>query len=110
MANSPSLAANSSSDRQPVTVELEPPVQFGSELVERIVLQPVTGRHMRHVPLPVSSGEGRGVTPDYYLDLASRLSGYPPALFDLMGPGNVLRIVHVVNEMVDPSVATTGRA
>lgn len=110
MGLNPQQASDATSGiRQPVTIELVHPVMFGSERVERIVLQPITGREMRHVPLPVAVDNGR-VSPDYYLDIASRASAYPPAVFDSLAPPDVLRVVHEVAAMVDPSVGTSEKA
>jgi hypothetical protein len=89
----------------PVCIELSSPVHFGSEIVAKLELQPITGAAMRHVPLPAQ----RNVPPHYYLELASAVSGYPPPLFDLLSAQDVLAVVQAVATMVDPSVGTTGR-
>lgn len=86
-------------------VMLERPVQFGSETITQLVLQPITGKAMRYVALPAS----REVPPHYYLELASAVSGQPPAVFDLLAAQDVLRVVQAVATMVDPSAGTTAK-
>lgn len=109
MAKSPRTeAAESGTGKAAETtvIELAEPVQFGSERIERITLQKITGAAMRHVPLPTTNNPA----PDYYLEIASRVSGYPPPVFDLLAVQDVLAVVHAVANLVSPSAGTTDRA
>lgn len=83
-------------------IELQDGVQFASEFVKKITLQPIDGGLYRSVPLPKQDEDG-ATTPHYFLELASRASGYPPVVFDRMTVRDAARVVRVVAGLVDPS-------
>ena len=72
-----------------VEFALSVPVQFGSESVDRITLQPPKGKHIRDMPLEPGIG--------YMMTIASRISGRPPSFFDEMAAEDVTELSAVVS-------------
>ncbi len=90
---------------KPVTVTLDRPVQWGSELVTSITIQPIRGEFLRHVDMEVEDGVWVRRT-NYWLTLASLASGQPPALFDRLSYDDVMAVVGATATLARPSVGT----
>jgi hypothetical protein len=77
--------------KAPITVKLSEPVEFGSEVVKQITLQPIKGKHLRILPTQPTLND--------ILKLASKLSGVSSAVFDEMSSEDVVKVSEAVGEL-----------
>lgn len=80
------------SKKKPLEIKLQEPIEWGTETIEKIVLKPPRGKHLRG--LPVSPGLND------ILKLASKISGVSSAVFDEMCSEDVMRVVDAVGELL----------
>lgn len=86
-------------------LELQDPVQFGSELVTKLVFQPIVGAMLRRVKMPKidKASQEVDVEMDYFLTIASNATGRPPSFFDRCSMRDTLAIVGYVGSQAGPS-------
>jgi len=75
----------------PVTVKLVEPIEFGTETISQITLQPIRGKHLRILPTQPTLND--------ILKLASKISGVSSAVFDEMCSEDVVRVSEAVGEL-----------
>jgi len=90
---------------QPKTVPLSEPVEWAGMIYSSITLQAVRGRHLRSLPI-----DEKQMNTGTFLDLASRMSGVPGDVFDLMCADDVRAVIAAVAAQINPSLAATGAA
>lgn len=97
-------------DGEPQTFKLSHPITFEGKLVEEIVLQPLKGKVMRHVPMPMGRQDAAEMmkTPDWYLRVAAAASDRPSEFFDELGGPDVMRLMVLVLSMQGNFFSGTG--
>lgn len=80
------------------------PIQFGSQRIESITYQPVTGAMIRHLPMTNIGPDGKpSFTPNYMMEVGSACSGHPPQVFDKMSGRDVNRLVVLLSGRMGPT-------
>jgi hypothetical protein len=74
----------------PVIVVLKKPVRFGAEDITEVVLQPLTGRHIRGMSAKPSIDE--------LLRVAAKASGLSDKVFDMMSAKDIQAVLEAVGE------------
>jgi hypothetical protein len=97
-------------DDQPQVFKLTQPIEFEGEKVSEITLQPLKGKVMRHVAMPIGSQDAAAMmsTPDWYLKVAAAASGRPSEFFDELAGPDVLRLMVLVLGMQGNFFSGTG--
>lgn len=88
--------------KEAVTVTLSEPVEFGSETITQLVVQPLKGKHLRGL----SDSPGIGDL----LDLAEQLTGKQREVIDGLSAKDAIRVSQVVSsffEGTDPEPSGT---
>lgn len=87
------------------TVVLEQPIEWAGVKITTIILQPITGRHMRAMPVDRTQ-----MTVGTFMDLASRVSGVNAGALDLLSGGDLQKVIDAVARQMTPTQAATGAA
>lgn len=74
----------------PITIPLKYPVKFGGEEITEVVLQPLTGRHIR--------GLSTSPSMDDLIRIASKASGLSEKIFEKMRTKDLMEITQIVGE------------
>lgn len=76
----------------PVRIKLQEPIEWGSEVIKEIVLQPIKAKHMKLL--------GKDVTAKDLLLIASKISGQPSAVIDELSSQDALQVIDAVGELL----------
>lgn len=80
------------SKKKPIEVKLEETIEWGSETIEKIVLKPPRGKHLRGMSTNPSVND--------MMKLAAKLSGVSSAVFDEMSSQDVMKVIEAVGELL----------
>lgn len=75
---------------KPTIIKLKKPIKWGEDTITEVELQPLTGRHIRGVSAKPSLDE--------LMKVASKASGLPDKVFDLMSAKDVVAVAEAVGE------------
>jgi hypothetical protein len=93
--------------REPVTVTLNYPIQFGQELVEELTIR-ATAKAFRNFEVQ-GTQDGRMVFKPYELAiLGLAMAGKPRAMVDLMDPSDMQEVATIVLGFIENGRATGG--
>lgn len=94
----PILYPESERISDPHTIDLERPVKHGSESLEAITFQPLSGLHVRQLKFDGEMG------PDEYLTLAGKLTGLPDSVFDQLTADDVGQVLGACQGLIWPAI------
>lgn len=83
-----------------VTVKLKEPVQFGSQVVDELVLRRPKAKDFRRLPMEPTLGD--------ILDLAGALSGQPKPVIDELGVEDLMEVSRIVGDFMPGGLASGG--
>lgn len=87
---------------EPVTVTLSRPVQHDGQVLDRLVLSPVRGRHVRQAGLVTVDEAGRPNMGDWLLRLAAPSAGVPLSVIDDLCAADAQRVSGIVAQWAFP--------
>ncbi len=73
-------------------VKLGDPIQFGSEKIEALTFRKAKAKDFRDMPLNPKVGD--------MLDIASKLSGQPPSVIDMLSPADMAEVMKIMGELM----------
>jgi hypothetical protein len=74
------------------TVELATPIEFGSQVINKLTFRSIKGKDLRKISLARLADMDFGQA----LDLAGRLSGQPPEFMDMLEGNDVIKVTMVI--------------
>jgi len=80
------------SKKKPIEVKLQEPNEWGTETIDKIVLKPPRGKHLRGLSTSPNVNE--------MMKLAAKLSGVSSNVFDEMCSEDVMRVLDAVGELL----------
>lgn len=75
-----------------VAVDLESPIDFGEERIEKIVIKRPKAKHFKNLGGEPKLGD--------LLAIAAKCSGQPPSLFDEMDMSDAMKVIGVINSFL----------
>ncbi len=92
--------SDTGTDNDGVTVKLSKPIQFGTQVIEEMTFQPITGRHMRRVKTPARQELA------LVMELACLTSGQTQEIMDMVQGPDLVEIMAVVGNFFGGSPLT----
>lgn len=74
-------------------ITLLEPIAFGSETITELKITRPKGKHLRSMPMDPNVGD--------FLDLAGKLTGYPPSVMDELDAEDVTQVAEAVEAFLD---------
>ena len=84
----------------PVTIELEHPIEFGSKTIAELTFRPIKAKDLRRVKAP----DHRRI--EMTLELAGYLSGQPTQVIDELEGNDLMKVLDLVADFLSGSPAT----
>jgi len=86
-------------DLEPVHVlELEHPIENGSNIIDKLEFVTLKGKHLRGLPLASADGT---ISLDLMLMLIQRLSGEPPKVIDQLQGNDLMKALKVAGDFFE---------
>ena len=86
------MSNQTSAISEAVTLKLQNPVHYGSEIIDSMTLSPVKAKHLRGLSLDLNMDE--------CLTLLGRISGHPPSVIDELSFADVQRLLEKVTDFL----------
>lgn len=86
------------------TIQLDHPIQFGSLLIGELTIQPLRAKHLRGLELDAKHQL------DAVLALASRLTGQPNEVIDMLEGRDLQRVLSTVTDFLGAGLAIGSEA
>lgn len=76
--------------KQPIVVQLDYPIEYGSRIIGQLTIKPLKGKHLRRLETPESKPIPMA------MELVGLLSGEIPEVIDELEADDLMRVVEVV--------------
>lgn len=75
-------------------MKLREPIQVGTELISKLIINKPKAKHIRSLPVQPSTGD--------ILDLAGKLCGQPPSTIDELSIEDCKELLDIVGDFIEP--------